>query len=598
MRPIESDPRISGSPDTTASGTEFTSWLPLVMVLLLAFPTGLDGQSLQPRMGDPIDGLTAAQLARFEAGREEFLRTFTAETGLGPGFNQDSCASCHSLPVGGGGSITVTRFGTADKGEPFDPLAGQGGSLLQANAISDECLETVPVNATVVIERITPSILGAGLIEAIPEADLLALQVNGGSAHMVGLLENPAAPLTVGRFGWKAQVATLLSFSGDATLNEMGITNSIVGTENAPNGDANLLAQCDSVADPEEPMSNGVLFVERITDFQRFLAPPPQTPKTGMSGEVIFNSVGCADCHHSEFTSGVAPEAALSNRAFRPYSDFLLHDMGGLADGIVQGDALELEMKTPPLWGIRIRGELLHDGRVLVQNFQQGIDDAVGWHFGDASAASFAYSQLTVQEQAQVGAFLDSLGRAEFDMNGDGFIGDADLQGFIDCWTGAAPGTFDADSPCAVSDLDADGDVDASDLSGFEAAYMATPADCDGNGVWDLIQILTQGGDANGDGILDSCPGQPFLRGDGNGDGAVDISDPVLSLSILFSGADPATCEDATDANDDGSFDISDPIYELGYLFSGGAAMPPPGPGCGPDPTVDTLDCIMYLGCP
>jgi len=174
MRPFESEPRFSGSPDTTASGTEFASWLPLVMVLLLAIPTGLDGQSLQPRMGDPIDGLTPSQLTRFDAGREEFLRTFTVETGLGPGFNQDSCASCHALPVGGGGSITVTRFGTADKGEPFDPLAGQGGSLLQANAISDECLETVPVNATVVIERITPSILGAGLIEAIPDEDIIA----------------------------------------------------------------------------------------------------------------------------------------------------------------------------------------------------------------------------------------------------------------------------------------------------------------------------------------------------------------------------------------------------------------------------------------
>jgi len=569
-----------------------------LLLLLVIAPLVVEGQTLQPRVGEPIDGLTASQMERFLAGKVEFQRTFTAETGLGPGFNQDSCASCHSLPIGGSGSIKVTRFGSADKGEPFDPLASEGGSLLQANAISDDCLETVPVDATIVIERTTPSILGAGLIEAIPQADLLALQSNGGVAHMVGLLEDPMAPLTVGRFGWKAQVATLLSFSGDATLNEMGITNSIVGTENAPNGDANLLAQCDLVADPEEPLVDGILFVERITDFQRYLAPPPQTPRSGMSGETIFNSIGCASCHNAEYVSGTAPEAALSGITFRPYSDFLLHDMAGLGDGIVQGDALDYEMKTPPLWGLRIRGEFLHDGRVQVQTFQQGIDDAVAWHFGEGSTASFNYSQLTSTEQTQVGAFLASLGRAEFDMSGDGYIGSADLAGFINCWTGDAPGSFDADSPCAVSDLDADGDVDAADLAALRTAYLDPLEDCDSDGVWDLEQILLMGGDADGDGILDSCPEVSFRRGDSNADGAVDIGDPVLSLGILFSGSTAATCADSTDANDDGTFDISDPVFELSFLFSGGAAMPAPGLNCGPDPTTDGLDCGSYSSCP
>lgn len=127
--------------------------LATLILLLIISPLLLEGQSLQPRMGEPIEGLTASQLERFLAGKVEFQRTFTAETGLGPGFNQDSCASCHSLPIGGSGSIKVTRFGTADKGEPFDPLAAEGGSLLQANAISDDCLESVPVTATIVIER-------------------------------------------------------------------------------------------------------------------------------------------------------------------------------------------------------------------------------------------------------------------------------------------------------------------------------------------------------------------------------------------------------------------------------------------------------------
>ncbi|MEC9476113.1 MAG: di-heme oxidoredictase family protein [Planctomycetota bacterium] len=591
---------------TMASGIQRSTLLgncPAVVAMLLALllgaPAFLQGQVLQPRMGDPIDGLTADQLSRFFAGQIEFTRTFIPADGLGPGFNQDSCASCHAVPIGGAGTIAVTRFGAADKGEPFDPLAFLGGSLLQANAISDDCLETVPAAATITAERITPSILGAGLIEAIPEADLLAGISNGGVAHMVGLLEDPAAPLRVGRFGWKAQLATLLSFSGDATLNEMGITNSIVGTENAPNGDQALLAQCDTVLDPEEPLVDGVLFVDRITDFQRFLAPPPQTPRNGMAGEVIFNDIGCADCHTPQFTSGVAPEAALSNRVFRPYSDFLLHDMAGLGDGIAQGDALEQEIKTPPLWGIRVRGQLLHDGRVLVQTLAQGIDDAIGWHFGDASAASVAWSQLSAGDQALVVSFLNSLGRAEFDMNGDGFIGSGDVQGFADCWTGDAPGSFDADSPCAVADLDQDGDVDADDLNSFELAYLEVPEDCDNDGTWDLVQILTAGGDANGNGVLDACEGSSFRRGDGNGDGVLDIGDPVLTLSILFGGAGPATCEDAHDANDDGAYDISDPIYSLGYLFGNGPVMPAPGStNCGTDPTVDTLDCDSYLACP
>ncbi|MGE4618908.1 MAG: di-heme oxidoredictase family protein, partial [Planctomycetota bacterium] len=401
----------------------------MIVGVLLGTTPALEAQQLQPRMGDPIDGLTVDQLADFEAGKAEFLRTFTEPDGLGPGFNQDSCASCHAVPIGGAGTIAVTRFGAADKGDPFDPLAFLGGSLLQANAISDTCLETVPPTATVVAQRITPSILGAGLIEAIADADLLVLQSNGGVAHMVGLLENPAAPLRVGRFGWKAQLATLLSFSGDATLNEMGITNYVVSAENAPNGDQSLLAICDNVADPEEPIIDGEPFINRLTDFQRFLAPPPQTPQSGMAGEIIFNDIGCADCHTPGHTSGPAPEAALSNRSFQPYSDFLLHDMASLGDGIIQGDALELEMKTPPLWGIRIRGQLLHDGRVLVQTLDQGINDAVGWHFGDGSTAAFEWSQLSAGDKSLVVSFLNSLGRAEFDMNGDGYIGADDLTG-------------------------------------------------------------------------------------------------------------------------------------------------------------------------
>ena len=117
----------------------------------------------QPKAGDPLDGLTSMELSAFEAGRVQFERTFTDAEGLGPIFNQNSCASCHNNPVGGSGSIFVTRFGLSEKGG-FDPLDAFGGSLLQANAIDEGCLEVVPMFANVTSPRITSSVLGAGLV--------------------------------------------------------------------------------------------------------------------------------------------------------------------------------------------------------------------------------------------------------------------------------------------------------------------------------------------------------------------------------------------------------------------------------------------------
>ncbi|MGE4620365.1 MAG: hypothetical protein AAEJ04_11220, partial [Planctomycetota bacterium] len=155
------------------------------------------------------------------------------------------------------------------------------------------------------------------------------------------------------------------------------------------------------------------------------------------------------------------------------------------------------------------------------------------------------------------------------------------------------------DDPCAVSDLDQDGDVDADDLAGLQLAYLDVPEDCDNDGSWDLIQILVGGGDTNNDGILDACAGSDFRRGDGNADGSIDIGDAVFTLGILFGGTGPPTCSDSNDANDDGAFDISDAIYTLSFLFGSGPAMPAPGSStCGPDPTADALECNSYAGCP
>ena len=579
------------------------SLVPLILLTtFLASPSAQAQVTIQPKMGQPIDGLTPDELLRFQAGKAEFEHFFTEAEGLGPIMNDDSCSSCHSLPAtGGAGVLFVTRFGLSDKGSPFDPLNALGGTLLQALSIDPGCSETVPTIANITAQRVTPSIFGSGLVEAIPDADILALESpGGGMAHFVPLLENPSGPLRVGRFGWKAQIATILTFSGDAAQAEMGITNELLPAENAPNGNTALLATCDGVSDPEDlPDAQGFTFVDRITDFQRFLAPPPQTPRSGMTGEAVFNSVGCASCHHDTFTSGPAPEAALSNRELHPYSDFLLHDMGILGDGIVDGAASEVQMRTPSLWGVRIRRPLLHDGRVFALDLEQAIDECVSWHGGEAAPVAAAYAALPSADKAALIAFIDSLGRLEFDMNGDGIVSDLDIVPFLDCFTGSGAASVSPDDPCAVSDIDQDGDVDLVDADFFVQAFEGSLGDCDASGIPDILEIL-QGTlpDANGNGVPDGCEAVTFLRSDCNEDGGQDLGDAIFGLSVLFSGEAPPSCLDACDVNDDGSFDISDPVYQLAYLFTSGPAIPAPSLECGADPTPSGLSCAGQASCP
>ncbi|MBZ0151179.1 MAG: hypothetical protein K8J09_06565 [Planctomycetes bacterium] len=476
---------------------------------------GLVAQAPQPKMGAPLAGLTAPQMQRFVDGRVDFTHQTTVGEGLGPIFNQSACSSCHNNPVGGPGSITVTRFGYLDGKGTFDPLASLGGSLLQQLAIDVACQEIVPSAANVTATRVTTSTLGLGLIEAIADADIAANELTppapgiSGRVHWVHELENPTGPLRAGRFGWKAQLATVLSFSGDASQNEMGFTNRLLPTENAPNGNLALLAAWDGVADPEDgPDANGLHFIDRITDFQRYLAAPPQTPRAGMAGEAIFNTVGCAACHVRTFTTANDPalEAALRNKIIHPYSDFLVHDMGVAADFIEQGGASGQEVRTPPLWGLRNRDPLWHDGRVAGGTLETRMLGPAGIIFqhaafgSEAAASAAAFSNLTTNDQLQVVAFLDSLGRAEFDWNGDNMLDQVDLAAFRDALGG---GPFTADDPKAIFDIDQNGFVDSVDLAAFATVYEV---DCNGSGGTDLADVLAGlAADSNGNYIPDVC---------------------------------------------------------------------------------------------
>lgn len=485
-----------------------TAALPLVLV------STLHAQSPQPRMGAPLAGLTTAQLQAFEAGRVDFEQVFDPAMGLGPIFNQVSCANCHNNPVGGSGSILVTRFAFDDGMGGFDPLTSLGGSLLQAAAIHPNVQEVIPALANVTTMRATPSAMGSGLVEAIPDAALLANETTppgpvSGRVHWVQPLEAVPGTLRAGRMGWKAQIATVLSFSGDASQNELGFSNRLVPFDNAPNGNAALLAQYDTVADPEDgPDGNGLDFIDRITDFQRYLAPPPQTPRAGMTGELVFDSVGCTSCHVAEWTTSNDPalEPALRGKVIRPYSDFLLHDMGLAADFFVDGDAAGTEIRTPALWGVRVRDPLWHDGRVVGGTLESrilgpgGVIDQHAAIASEAAPVAMAFQQLPLVDQLAVVAFLDSLGRAEFDGNGDNVLDQADLAAFRAAQGG---GPYTPDDPEAVFDFDRDGDVDAADLGVFAQVY---DVDCNGNGVNDLADVVSGGhDDANLNLIPDEC---------------------------------------------------------------------------------------------
>jgi CxxC motif-containing protein (DUF1111 family) len=312
-------------------------------------------------IGDPIAGLSAEQLALFDAGKDDFSEEETPADGLGPVFNGKSCAECHSgTAVGGDSDITEIRFGTITNSK-FDPMSEYGGSLIQSQgigAISAACDvggETVPAQATIVAKRKTTPLFGLGFVDHVPDSIFVGIaqlqkrltpQTAGRPNWVVDLT---AQRMAVGKFGWKGQNPTLAQFAADAYLNEMGITTPTFPNENCPQGNCAVLIACDSHNDPEDDGSGAQAF----TDFMTFLAPPPRGAITRqvLSGELVFFKTGCASCHLPVLETGRNSMAVFDRVKFFPYSDFLLHDMGSLGDGIEQGQANGREMRTAPSGG-------------------------------------------------------------------------------------------------------------------------------------------------------------------------------------------------------------------------------------------------------
>ncbi len=363
------------------------------------------------RPSDPLPGLSADLLMAFSDGFEEFTKEEDAAGGLGPIFNQSSCVTCHLQGgTGGASDITVTRFGHVEKGL-FDSLDSLGGSLLQALSIDRAAREFVPREANIVSRRQTTPLFGLGLVEAIPEATILAGVRSGkpdgvkGKAHLV--TDVVSGQQMLGRFGWKAQQATLLAFSADAYVNEMGVTNRFFPTENAPNGKADVLAAYDNIADPEDSIDpeTGKADIDHSADFMRFLAPlrPLPLSASATAGKTVFHSTGCAVCHTPRMFTGTNDIPALNQKAVDLYSDLLLHDMGILGDGIVQGDAGGREFRTAPLWGARVSAPYLHDGRAPT------LEAAIRAHDGEGAASKIRYTKLSVQQRQQLLDFINTL---------------------------------------------------------------------------------------------------------------------------------------------------------------------------------------------
>jgi len=356
----------------------------------------------------------------FAQDRELFEKRDTIEDGLGPVYNAQSCVECHQNVVAGGGSqVLVIRAGHRDHNGNF--VESPGGSLINDRAIDPSIQEYVLPGENIQSQRISLSTLGDGYVEAIDDQTLLAIAARqpaqsrgaiNGQAILVPILESPGAT-RVGRFGWKSQHASLLSFTADAYLNEVGITSRLLPEENTSLGRS--VAAFDKVADIEDSDND----IDNIARFMRATkAPSPDsrlanTPDARQGGQ-IFNQIGCAICHVPNIvtaapgtvTNGgtyIVP-AAIGNKVIHPYSDFLLHNVG-TGDGIVQNGGPETanKMRTPPLWGFRTRNRFMHDG----QSFTP--EEAIRRHRGEAEAVISWFNQLGNRQKSQLMTYLRSL---------------------------------------------------------------------------------------------------------------------------------------------------------------------------------------------
>src|SRR5213593_1278581 len=405
---------------------------------------------------------TFVSQATHDADRGTFEERDDVVKGLGPVYNAQSCAECHQNPVTGGISqISELRAGHNDGSGNFVPATltiNDGGGLtgvtianrslinqratcpavitdLVTHAViynhpNEQAQERVPGAETIRTPRSSNNVLGDGFVEAISNTTLQNIpngQPNGmkGQPTTVPVLEAPGQ-FRIGRFGWKSQLASLLSFSSDAYLNEQGITNRLNLTE--------ATTLCDDVSDTtpcqnnpnvrcgEDPENDIDIFAR----FMRATKAPSRDARLAatadaQAGASLFDSIGCDICHIQTLTTAtpgtvinggafVVP-AALGSKIIHPFSDFLPHDVG-TGDGIAQvnipgtntlDQSMRNKMRTAPLWGVRTRNELMHDAETYTRN------EAILRHANEANSVINAYRGLSTTQKNQLVTFLNSL---------------------------------------------------------------------------------------------------------------------------------------------------------------------------------------------
>lgn len=386
----------------------------------------------------------------FNTNWAEYPASVKAFDGLGPTFNRNSCSGCHvrdgrgQPPLADGPMESMlVRISLPESNAPhtvygdqindrailgikpearatitYEEIAGEYGdgepfTLLKPTLRIVEA-NYGPLEGVLMSARVAPAVIGLGLLEAVPEETLAALadpdDADGdGISGSINVLSGDDGSSAVGRFGWKANVATIEQQSASAAVGDIGITTSLFPDQNCP------AAQAECVAAPgeDEPeMSDS--FFERLVAYMRTLAVPQARPVNGeifQSGLELFANMGCASCHVPTLqTGGEAALPELVDQTFHPFTDLLLHDMGeGLADGRPDGSASGSEWRTPPLWGLGLietvngHQRLLHDGRA------RGFAEAILWHGGEAKAAREAFRTAPADERAALLAFLGSL---------------------------------------------------------------------------------------------------------------------------------------------------------------------------------------------
>lgn len=393
-------------------------------------PTGYQTPTYSENSGSKSvsNGLTSSEV--FASDQAVFEETDGVDKGLGPIYNAQSCAACHQNPVTGGASqISEFRVGHNNRqGRFVNPTlminngqtAVPNRSLVNDRAMCPEAQQTAPYSEDIRTFRMSLSTLGDGFVEAIADSTLRNIakqqrQLTGGKiagqAIDVPVSEAPGKT-AVGRFGWKDQHASLLSFAADAYLNEQGITSRLQPVDTT--------TVCKTTTDPEDPIgADGLGDIDHFAAFMRATLAPPVDPKAfytpkAQEGAQIFAQIGCATCHVSSITT--APEGTLVNggafavpkelagKTIHPYGDFLLHNIG-TGDGIQQNGPPETanKVRTAPLWGLRTRDRLMHDGLSATR------ENAIQRHSGEASSVTRAYRQLSGRQKSALLAFINSL---------------------------------------------------------------------------------------------------------------------------------------------------------------------------------------------